>query len=246
MREVRIAIEKENFKKKLGIKDGVDGKTPTKEELIDIIKPLIPEPKKEVIIEKTEVIKEQPIITQIENNDTGEQIVEKIKDEKKWIKVDALNDNTIAELRRGIRVSRGGGGSNSLKLLTDVVLDNVPQDSKGNYIVGGLSKVTTDTTLTGDGTIDNPLKAVSDTTKLSETYESISKNIKAYPYAFNKTGDVLDNIVYTTPDGTITKTFNRTGTVLNTIVLSGDTPSGISLTKTFNRTGSEVTSISYS
>ena len=82
--------------------------------------------------------------------------------------------------------------------------------------------------------------------KLGETFESISKNLKSYPYTFNKTGDVLDSITYTLPTGTITKTFNRTGTVLNTVVLSGDTPAGIDLTKKFNYTGGVLTSITYS
>lgn len=89
------------------------------------------------------------------------------------------------------------------------------------------------------------LIAVDGDTVLGSTFESISKNLKSYPYTFNKTGDVLDSITYTLPSGTITKTFNRTGTVLNTVVLSGSTPSGIDLTKTFNRTGSVLTSITY-
>ena len=44
----------------------------------------------------------------------------------------------------------------------------------------------------------------------------------------------------------ITKTINRTGDKITTIVLSGATPSGISLTKTFTYTGDNITGIAYS
>lgn len=55
MRRIKIKLKKEDFKKKLGVKDGrdgVDGKTPTMEELLGLIKPLIPEDKSDQIAEK--------------------------------------------------------------------------------------------------------------------------------------------------------------------------------------------------
>ena len=77
MTRIKLELSKEEFNKKLDIKDG---KTPTKKELVEIIKPLIPEPKKEIIVEKTEVLKEQPIINNIESKETGKSIVEKINE----------------------------------------------------------------------------------------------------------------------------------------------------------------------
>jgi len=69
--------------------------------------------------------------------DTGEQIVSKIKDEKKWIKAGALEDNLIADLRGFMRSGNGSNGSaNSLRQLTDVDYSGLTQDAQGNYILG--------------------------------------------------------------------------------------------------------------
>lgn len=80
----------------------------------------------------------------------------------------------------------------------------------------------------------------------SSSFERISKNLSAYPYSINYSGDNISTIVYTLPSGTITKTFNYSGDNLSSIVLSGDVPSGIQLTKTFNYTGENLTSVAYS
>lgn len=82
---------------------------------------------------------------------------------------------------------------------------------------------------------------------LGDSYETISKNLKAYPatLAYGGTGD-LSTITYTVPSGTITKTFNYTAGNLTSIVLSGNTPSGINLTKTLTYTTGNLTGVSYS
>lgn len=213
MHRIKLNIKKEDFRKKLNIKDGVDGKTPTKKELIDIIKPLIKEPKKEIVVEKTEVIKE------ITNPTTGEEIVNKI------------NDLEITPDRQ-IDLKHIGG-------LDEFIYKNYPKiiPQKG----GGLEIVEHDTTLTGDGTLSNPLS-------VPYSFETISKNLKAYSATISKTAGLTDTIVYDLGGGLlITKTYNRTGTLIDSIVLSGDTPSGISLTKTFTRDGNDIiTNITYS
>lgn len=79
-----------------------------------------------------------------------------------------------------------------------------------------------------------------------EEFETVSKNLKSYNYAINYSGSDISDIVYTTDTSTITKTLNYIGGKLSTIVLSGDTPSGITLTKTLTYTGDNLTSISYS
>lgn len=88
----------EKIDQAIEISKGDKGDTPTEEEIIALIKPLIPKPIKgdkgettivEKVIEKTEtIIKEQPIVTEVTNEivkevaltDTGEQIVKKIND----------------------------------------------------------------------------------------------------------------------------------------------------------------------
>lgn len=82
-------------------------------------------------------------------------------------------------------------------------------------------------------------------TTTKSTFETVSKNLKGYPYALNYTSGKLTNIVYTLPTGTITKTLNYTGEKLTSIVLSGNTPSGISLTKTLAYTGDNLSTITY-
>lgn len=80
----------------------------------------------------------------------------------------------------------------------------------------------------------------------SNTYETVSKNLKAYPATINYSGTDITSIVYTLPSGTITKTLNFTGDQLTSITLSGSTPTGINLTKTLSYTGDNLTGISYS
>lgn len=80
----------------------------------------------------------------------------------------------------------------------------------------------------------------------AETFESVSKNLKSYPYTLTHTSGRLTSITYTLPVGTITKTLNYTGELLTSIVLSGNTPDGIPLTKTLGYTSGTLTSVTYS
>jgi hypothetical protein len=82
---------------------------------------------------------------------------------------------------------------------------------------------------------------------LSETFETVSKNLKNYPYVITYDGDDIDFITYDLGGGDeIIKTFNYTLGVLTSLVLSGDTPYGITLIKTFGFTGEDLTSVVYS
>jgi hypothetical protein len=79
------------------------------------------------------------------------------------------------------------------------------------------------------------------------TFESVSKNLNSCPYVITYDGDDIDYITYDIGGGdSIVKTFNYTLGVLTSLVLSGDTPSGIDLTKTFGFTGDDLTSVTYS
>lgn len=78
------------------------------------------------------------------------------------------------------------------------------------------------------------------------SFETISKNLKAYSYTLNYTSGNLTSIVYNTGSGNITKTLNYIGGNLSSIVLSGSLPIGtFALTKTLNYTSGTLTSITY-
>ena len=80
-----------------------------------------------------------------------------------------------------------------------------------------------------------------------ESFESVAANALGYPatIAYNSDGSV-NTVTYTVPAGTIVKTFSYSGGNVSAIVLSGNTPSGISLTKTLTYTGDDITGVSYS
>jgi hypothetical protein len=82
---------------------------------------------------------------------------------------------------------------------------------------------------------------------LTEAFETVSKNLKSYPYVLVYGVDGLDTITYDLGGGLqVVKTFNYVATVLTTIILSGDTPAGITLTKTLSYTGPDLTGVAYS
>jgi trimeric autotransporter adhesin len=112
-------------------------------------------------------------------------------------------------------------------------------DAKQDTLVSG----TNIKTINGQSVVGSGNLTV--TATAAETFETVSKNLKAYPAAFNYTTGTLTSIVYTLPVGTITKTLNYTSGTLTSIVLSGDTPAGIDLTKTLGYTGDTLTSITY-
>ncbi len=87
-------------------------------------------------------------------------------------------------------------------------------------------------------TISNPAE--------EPTFETVSKNIKAWPHTIHYTGGVVTSVVYTQGTQEIVKTFTYTSGNLTRISLSGDTPHGIALTKTLEYTGDNLTSVEYS
>lgn len=80
-----------------------------------------------------------------------------------------------------------------------------------------------------------------------ETFESFSMNIRSLPKVFNTDiNEVLQNIVFTTNTGTITKTYNYSGETLTSIRLTGDLPEILEHnTKNFVYAGDKLVSISY-
>lgn len=82
---------------------------------------------------------------------------------------------------------------------------------------------------------------------LGETWETVAQSLKAYPAVTAFVDGVPSTVTYTTPGGTIVKTFTfDVDGYPATIVLSGDTPDGIDLTKTFTFVSGLPTGHSYS
>jgi hypothetical protein len=99
-------------------------------------------------------------------------------------------------------------------------------------------------TWTGSQWIESSAGYVSE---IGSTFETVSKNLNAYPATLAYSSGLLTSITYALGGGlTIVKTFNRTGANLTSIVLSGYTPGGISLTKTLTYSSGNLVGISYS
>ena len=79
-----------------------------------------------------------------------------------------------------------------------------------------------------------------------ESFETVSKNLKTYPFTLAKTGSVLNSITYTLPVGTIVKTFAYGVDGLSSITLSGSLPLGIQTVKTLNYVTGVFSSVTYS
>lgn len=80
-----------------------------------------------------------------------------------------------------------------------------------------------------------------------EEFETVSKNLKTYPYTLTNGVDGVSDITYDIGGGlSVIKTFHYTLGILDNITLSGDTPTGIKLTKTFHYIGDELISVTYS
>lgn len=92
--------------------------------------------------------------------------------------------------------------------------------------------------------VTSGVRASSSSSGIAESFETVSSNLPASNAVLNYdgNGDITD-IVYSNG---ITKTFNYTGGDITSIVLSGSTPSGITLTKTLTYTDGDVTGITYS
>jgi len=115
-----------------------------------------------------------------------------------------------------IRVATQSSKTTSLSELDDVDLSGLTQ-TDGKYNLGG-----------GGST---------------NSFETVSANLSAYDYVinYNVDGDV-STIVYSNG---VTKTLNYTSGDVTSIVLSGSTPSGITLTKTLTYSLGDVVGITY-
>lgn len=91
--------------------------------------------------------------------------------------------------------------------------------------------------------ITGGFRDTSSSSGVAESFETVSKNLDSSGATLTYTGDNLTSIEYANG---ITKTLSYTGDNLTSVVLSGSTPSGISLTKTLTYTGDNLTGVAYS
>jgi hypothetical protein len=178
---------------------------------------------KPTIIEKTEVIYQKVefdfVAQLLENKLSIKNALDLIEDEE-----DKLSITAVAGLPKELADLR--------KLIQNIKLDKV------DYWGGGLD----------EGEVLAIVNRVVDTLPTGDvSFETVSKNLKAYPATLNYTGENLTSIEYDLGGGlSIIKTLNYTDGSLTSVVLSGDTPAGISLTKTLDYTGDNLSGVSYS
>ena len=89
------------------------------------------------------------------------------------------------------------------------------------------------------------IEVAANTGEAAETWETVAKNLRAYPATLAYAAGELASITYATPGGSIVKTLNRTAGRLASIVLSGALPSGIATTKTLTYSGETLTGVAY-
>lgn len=77
------------------------------------------------------------------------------------------------------------------------------------------------------------------------SYETLTKNLNAYPYAINRSGTTITSVVYTSPGGTITKLFNYSSGLLISVAIFGSTLGHV-YTKNLSYSGTSITGASYS
>jgi len=160
--------------------------------------------------------------------DSGEQIVDKINalDLSDENKIDASHIKNLPEPK----MIGGGSTARNLYQLGDVSISS----PSNNQVL----KYNATTRLWENGTGGGS----------EETFESVSKNLKSYPYEISYTGGGdIDFVTYDLGGGqTIIKTFGYTSGDVTSVTLSEDTPSGINLIKTITYVSGNVDNISYS
>jgi hypothetical protein len=135
-----------------------------------------------------------------------------LKDVKEYI------DKNIREINE--RPAKVVPGHTSFAMMTDVILDGVPQDKKGNYLLNQLGN------------------------SLKETFETIDANLTAEAATISYIGDNISTVRY---DNGITKTYTYANGNLVCISLSGALPANLTNTaKNFFYSGGKITRITYS
>lgn len=83
---------------------------------------------------------------------------------------------------------------------------------------------------------------------LSDSFETVNKNISSYPYVLNYEGSNISSIVYSLGGGfIIIKSLTYTDNKLTQVVLSGLVPNAVNnKTKTLGYSGNNLINVNYS
>ena len=240
--ELFLTLFAPKAKRKVKVVQGIDGKTPEKDK--DYLSKETSEQMIADLASKTKAELEALVATKLANVANG-------KDGKDAVVTPELVAS-IAELAQSMIVlpdfptlltMEPEAIRNALELLPDgeklvqEAIEGLPErleaiEKRTNGISGGLTR----------GGVEQIVNEALST----PTFETVSKNLKAFPNELNYTGENLTSIVYTTDLGTVTKTLAYTGANLTSITLSGDLPTGLAETvKTLAYTGENLTSITY-
>lgn len=150
-----------------------------------------------------------------------------------WVNDNAVKGSLIRALKSSDRASQGQA--------------RVAKTSDAPYLLIGTALESGKGLIRVSLSVQYMAATISPSAYLGDEFETVSKNLRTYPYTLTYGVDGIDTIVYDLGGGlSITKTFNYTLSVLTSIVLSGDTPSGIELTKTLSYTGADLTGVVYS
>jgi hypothetical protein len=85
------------------------------------------------------------------------------------------------------------------------------------------------------------------TATIATTFETVSKNLNAYPYVINRLNDTISNVVYTVPgSGTITKSFTYSFGLITSIAIYGVPIGAKTFAKNLTYVGTSVSGASYS
>ena len=221
---------------------------PTDEQLTELIKPLIPEPKKGDKGERGEKGADgSPGINgkdgkKGEKGDRGEPGKDG-KDADETVIIQTVINNlpkkeiitdTGKEIKKKLESLKEGLDYESLSNLPDIqkiaklASKTVSLSELDDVDLSGLTKIDGKYDLSGGG---------------GSTFETVSANLSAYGNVINYdiNGDVT-SIVYSNG---VTKTMNYTLGDITSIILSGATPSGIALTKTLTYSNGDVVGITY-
>lgn len=151
---------------------------------------------------------------------------------------------------QGIQGIQGETGQQGIQGLKGDTGDTGPQGIQG---IPGIKGDTGDTGPQGlqgiqgiQGEMGPQGPAGDDGVDAPTSFETVSKNLKGYPYTLSYSSGVLSAMVYTTESGIITKSFTYSLGILTSITLSGDTPNGIALVKNLVYTNGVLTSVGYS
>lgn len=238
-------------------KDGVDGKdghTPTDEELIALILPLIPEPLKgekgedgrdaQPITDDELIALITPLIPKAINGKDGTSLITTKEELVKIVTplIPAKNEVSSDETKKLIAKLKAQISNLSSAVTSNMVTYRVDNELVSNGSVLNL-KAGSGVTITSETTSDGADITINAAGGQSDTFETVSKNLDASGATLSYTGEALTSIAYTNG---INKTLNYTGDNLTSVVLSGSTPNGIALTKTLSYTGDNLTGVTYS